>query len=102
MKPFDNEIDKEKSIMVGDRDADLEFAKNLGIKGYKIGEKYGWKGVVDNVLQRKASIKRTTKETDVFIELNIDGNGKCDIFQTASPACVPLRTGPGEKRRIAS
>lgn len=79
VKEFENEIDKEKSIMIGDRDTDLEFAKNLGIKGYKIQKNYCWKEIVDDILQRKSAIKRTTKETDIYIELNIDGGGKSDI-----------------------
>ena len=79
VKDFENEIDKETSIMVGDRDTDLEFAQNLGIKGYKICEKYGWKEIVDDILQRKSSVKRKTNETDIYIELNIDGSGKNEI-----------------------
>ncbi len=65
--------------MIGDRDTDLEFAKNLGIKGYKIQKNYGWKEIVDDILQRKVNIKRTTKETDIYIELNVDGSGKSEI-----------------------
>ncbi len=29
--------------------------------------------------ERKAVVKRTTKETDILIELNLDGSGKCNI-----------------------
>ena len=28
---------------------------------------------------RTASIKRKTNETDIELDLNIDGNGKCDV-----------------------
>ena len=79
VKSFKNEFDKQKSIMVGDRDTDLLFAKNLGIQGYKISEKFGWKEIVDNILQRKASIKRETKETKIAVDLNVDGSGKSEI-----------------------
>ena len=79
VKSFENEIDKAKSVMVGDRDTDIEFAKNIGIRGYKISENYGWKEIVDDILQRKANIKRTTKETDILVKLNIDGSGKSEI-----------------------
>ena len=65
--------------MIGDRDTDIEFAKNLGIRGYKICENYGWKEIVDEILQRKASVKRETKETKIAVELNFDGGGKSEI-----------------------
>ena len=79
VKPFENEIDKAKSVMIGDRDTDIEFANNLGIRGYKICENYSWKEIVDDILQRKASVKRETKETKIAVELNIDGSGKSEI-----------------------
>ena len=79
VKSFENEIDTAKSVMIGDRDTDVEFAKNLGIRGYKISENYGWKEIVDEILQRKASIKRETKETKIAVDLNIDGSGKSEI-----------------------
>ena len=79
VKPFENEIDKAKSVMVGDRDTDIEFAKNLGIRVFKIGENYCWREIVDDILQRKAIIKRETKETKIDVELNIDGSGKSEI-----------------------
>ena len=79
VKPFENEIDKDKSVMIGDRDTDIEFAKNIGIRGFKICKNYGWKEIVDDILQRKASIKRDTKETKITVELNIDGRGKSEV-----------------------
>ena len=79
VKSFKNEFDKQKSIMIGDRDTDIEFAKNLGIRGFKICENYGWKEIVDDILQRRASVRRTTKETDVSVDLNIDGNCKSEV-----------------------
>ena len=79
VKSFENEVDKAKSVMVGDRDTDIEFAKNLGIRGFKIGENYCWREIVDDILQRKAIIKRETKETKIAVELNLDGCGKSEI-----------------------
>ncbi len=32
-----------------------------------------------NIIERKAEIKRTTKETDIALNLNLDGTGKCSV-----------------------
>lgn len=72
-------IDLENSLMVGDRDTDVEFGKNLGIKGYKISADFGWKNILDEALSRKAVIERKTKETAIKILLNLDGKGKAQI-----------------------
>ena len=72
-------IDLEKSVMIGDRDTDIEFAQNLGIRGFKIEENLQWPAITGAILSRQASIARKTKETDIEIELNLDGRGKSSI-----------------------
>jgi len=65
------EIDYEKSFMVGDRETDMQFAKNVGIKGYLKGVNYPF--------PRIGMIERKTKETDIFVQCNLDGQGKYQI-----------------------
>ncbi len=72
-------IDLGQSVMIGDRDSDVKFANNLLIKGYKIGEEFGWNEVVSQVLQRHAIIERKTGETDILVALNLDGKGDSKI-----------------------
>ncbi len=79
MQGYMGKFCKEKSVMIGDRDTDVEFAQNLGIRGLKITENYGWNEIVAEILQRKAEVSRKTFETDVKIALNLDGSGKSSI-----------------------
>ncbi|MBN1233896.1 MAG: bifunctional histidinol-phosphatase/imidazoleglycerol-phosphate dehydratase HisB [Candidatus Coatesbacteria bacterium] len=76
-----NEIDIANSIMVGDRLTDVEFAENLGIRGFLLSSNLGWQEITKKVLarERTSSISRKTNETDIKITLNIDGSGKFDI-----------------------
>ena len=76
---IDFEFDKDKSVMIGDRETDIQFAKNLQIKGFKITDDFKWKEIVNEILSRKATIKRKTKETDIKVNLKIDGDGKANI-----------------------
>ncbi|MFO7977418.1 MAG: histidinol-phosphate transaminase [Bacteroidales bacterium] len=57
------------------------------VRGFLAGEKprpkdKQWEQVADFVLapERKASLRRKTHETDIQIELNLDGNAQADIF----------------------
>jgi len=66
-----NDIDLASSLMIGDRETDEEFAKNLGIRFVRME--------TNGRFPRFATIKRTTKETDISVFLNIDGSGMSDI-----------------------
>ncbi|MFH1536519.1 MAG: imidazoleglycerol-phosphate dehydratase HisB, partial [Patescibacteria group bacterium] len=65
------DIDLKKSIMVGDRKTDKQFADNLSVKFIKMETNQNF--------PRFAFINRKTKETDINIELNLDGTGKYNI-----------------------
>lgn len=92
--------DLSKSFVIGDRMSDMELAKNLGSKGIFIAnqpdlgnDEVGdvgdaialtttkWKDIYTFLKAggRKANISRTTKETDINIQLDLDGTGKADI-----------------------
>ncbi len=47
-----NDIDLDSSYMIGDRDTDLEFAQNIGVKGLKLDENYLWDDVVKTILYK--------------------------------------------------
>ena len=72
---------RESSIMVGDRQSDMELAANLGVKGYQISQQASWQQIVHEVLDkpRKASIHRGTKETKISVIADLDGSGVASI-----------------------
>ena len=75
------DYDLARSWVIGDRDTDLMLARNLGAQGVKLGETCSWDKVCQMVFagERTATVKRTTRETDIEARLNLDGNGESDI-----------------------
>jgi imidazoleglycerol-phosphate dehydratase / histidinol-phosphatase len=79
----DNQVDLAASAMVGDRDTDLEFARNLGVKPIRV-RRHGtpeetWPAIVRELTQRKAVHKRKTKETDIDVAVNLDATSPIRI-----------------------
>ncbi len=66
-----NPVDYEKSFLVGDRESDEKLAKNIKVKFYSM--------TTNSSFPRIASIERSTKETEVFAQCNLDGQGNFDI-----------------------
>lgn len=98
------EYDLENSFVLGDRLTDVELAKNLGAKAIFMNNTDGagsneisakreeldetiilqsmdWKTIYEflKLEARSASITRKTNETDIYINLNLDGTGKSKI-----------------------
>ena len=86
---FSEEYDLANSYVIGDRFTDVQLAKNLGSKAIFIGDPNpdaalstkDWDEIYTflKMPPRQAEVKRTTSETDIYIKLNLDGSGKCDI-----------------------
>jgi len=71
----DPKFDRDRSVVIGDRETDLELAENLGIEGIRVGaEGIDWPTVADRLLTRPrtARVKRGTKETAISVEVNLD------------------------------
>jgi imidazoleglycerol-phosphate dehydratase/histidinol-phosphatase len=72
-----NPLDKTRSYMIGDRDTDLEFAAHLGIEGLRVRSQGApeetWPRIARRILGagRRAAVRRTTKETDVSIDVDL-------------------------------
>ncbi len=96
----DGSYDLKNSFTIGDRFADIELAKNLGAKGILLSDKItpdeleatglsdycvlltnSWLKVYEYLMAdgRSAIIERKTKETDIFIELDLDSGKRSNI-----------------------
>jgi len=95
---FSDQYDLAGSFVIGDRITDVQLAKNLGCRAIFISNDFelleknelseycalqttNWDDITEFLFagERKATIQRTTKETEILIELNLDGTGKCNV-----------------------
>jgi len=69
-------VDLAASAMIGDRDTDLEFARNLGVRGLRVRRNgtaaESWPAVVAELTARRARNQRRTKETDIDVTVDLD------------------------------
>ena len=79
----ERQVDLAGSAMVGDRETDLEFARNLGIRGLLVrrhGNKWEtWPAILRELTERRATIQRKTKETDIHVTVNLDATAPVSI-----------------------
>lgn len=74
--------DIEGSFVIGDRETDAKLAENIGCKALILGQNgITWDKIAEILFagERIAESRRTTKETDIYVKINLDGTGKCDI-----------------------
>ncbi len=76
-----NDMDRANSYVIGDRITDVQLGENMGIKSFLISGNMGWKQICDEILNqpRKSSLHRKTKETDIKIDLSLDGQNEIKI-----------------------
>ena len=95
------EYDLANSYVIGDRLTDMQLAANLGAKGIWLRPDDvearqlltentaispvlitdDWDRITEYLFagERRGTIRRTTKETDIFVEVNLDGHGRTEI-----------------------
>lgn len=87
---MNGDYDMVNSYVVGDRITDIQLARNLGCKAIHIAAEQvtdaelttaSWKDIYEFLIlkPRVGEVHRATKETDIWIKLNLDGNGTCNI-----------------------
>lgn len=69
-------VDLSASAVVGDRDTDLELARNLGVRGLRVrrhgAPQESWDAIVRQLTARRARVERATKETRVVVRVDLD------------------------------
>lgn len=78
---MEGEYDLQNCWVIGDRTTDAQLAENLGCKSLILNSDMNWEKITDLLFagERSAEVRRTTKETDIEVRVNLDGNAKCDI-----------------------
>ncbi len=98
---FSNDYDLANSFVIGDRVTDVILAKNLGAKAIFLRDAVSanellvkedvadvcaltttsWDEITNFLFrtERTAVVERKTSETDIYIALDLDGTGKCNI-----------------------
>ena len=81
-------VDLAASAVVGDRDTDLQFAANLGVRGMRV-RRHGtpdesWAAAVHALTARRAQVVRRTRETEIDVRVSLD-----------DPSPIHIATGIG-------
>ena len=74
-------LDRQRSAVIGDRETDLEFAGNIGIRGIRIGARNGWREIAHSLLDapRRAHHERATRETRITVDVDLDDTARPHI-----------------------
>lgn len=76
-------LDRERSFVAGDRQTDLDFARNLGIRGFRIdpADPRCWDELARTIVDapRTAVVARDTRETRIEARVNLDREGDISI-----------------------
>ena len=75
-------LDFEASAVIGDRDTDLELARNLGVRGFKLGPNdFDWPTLAHLLADapRTASVERKTKETRIRVVVDLDREAAAEV-----------------------
>lgn len=79
-------LDLARSAVIGDRETDLEFARNLGVRGFRIGagpdgDSGNWPTIAHTLLDapRRAEVTRVTRETRIEVRVDLDSTARPTI-----------------------
>jgi len=89
-KYLSGDYDLSACYVIGDRLSDVQLARNLGARAILIGDSEtgsadfvatNWEAIYDYLKNppRRATEDRHTKETAIRLEMNLDGQGQCNL-----------------------
>lgn len=94
-KYMDGNYDLENSVVIGDRETDRKLAENLSCNSILLqedakaanfeGEQHivcnNWDKITEILFagERTATVQRITKETDILVQVNLDGTGTTEV-----------------------
>lgn len=71
-----------RSAMIGDRETDLQFAANLGVRGFRVGPQgKSWAEIAHELCNapRVAEVTRNTRETRIHVRVDLDAEANAVI-----------------------
>jgi len=79
----DSDVDLGASAVIGDRETDMQFARNLGIRPLRVtrhgSDTETWAAIVRTLSARQAHVQRRTKETDIDVRIGLDITSPIEI-----------------------
>lgn len=76
-------IDPLASVVIGDRETDLELARNLGIRGLRLDpdNRGDWQAIANQLADapRRAQVRRETRETRVQVTVDLDSEEPIEV-----------------------
>ncbi|MBL8202496.1 MAG: bifunctional histidinol-phosphatase/imidazoleglycerol-phosphate dehydratase HisB [Chromatiales bacterium] len=76
-------LDREASFVAGDRSTDLEFARNIGVRGFQVEpqDPASWARIAHAVVDRPrtATVLRQTRETRISVSVDLDAEQPVSI-----------------------
>jgi len=69
------------SAVIGDRETDLQFAANLGVRGFRLGSEWNWDEIAHVLCDapRIGRVERTTKETRIRVAVDLDRSADATV-----------------------
>lgn len=70
----DDSWSRANSAVIGDRETDVQFAGNLGVRGFRLGADCNWETIAHALCDapRTGEVERNTKETRICVRVDLD------------------------------